>query len=184
MRKEIVLAGFGGQGIILMGIILARLMEYYDELQVAQAQSYGPVARGGACRTDVVISDGPIHYPKCMRPDIMVFMSQESVKRYLPEGNPDETLILYDVTLIPAIDEKFQRSYPVPATGVAEKEMGNRLVANMFMLGALIDHVVHDGMENLEKVILASVPKGTGELNLRALRAGHAYAREHIPLFP
>jgi 2-oxoglutarate ferredoxin oxidoreductase subunit gamma len=181
MRREIVLAGFGGQGIILMGVILARLMEHYDELQVAQAQSYGPVARGGACRTDVVISDGPIHYPKCMSPDVMVFMSQEAVQRYLREGDPHRTLVLYDVTLISAIEENFRHCYPVPATRVAEQEMGNRIVANMFMLGALINHVVPDGIEKLEKVVLESVPRGTGELNLRALRTGYAYGQEHIP---
>ena len=181
MRREIILAGFGGQGIILMGVILARLMEHYKDLQVAQAQSYGPVARGGACRTDVVISDAVIHYPKCMRPDVMVFMSQEAMQTYLKQGDPEKTLILYDVTLIPAIDDKFRHSYPVPATRVAEQKIGRRIVANMFMLGALVNQVVPDSIEKLEKVVLESVPRGTGELNLRALRAGYAYGQEHIP---
>jgi 2-oxoglutarate ferredoxin oxidoreductase subunit gamma len=181
MRREIVLAGFGGQGIILMGVILARLMEHYSHLKVAQAQSYGPVARGGACRTDVVISDCPIHYPKCMRPDVMVFMSQEAVQSYLKEGDPQRTLILYDATLVPDIDREFRHAYPVPATRVAEQDMGRRVVANMFMLGALVNQVVPDGIEKLEKVVLESVPRGTGELNLRALRAGYAYGQEHIP---
>ena len=88
MRKEIIFAGFGGQGIILMGVVLAHMMENFPDLQVAQAQSYGPVSRGGACRTDVVISDQEIHFPKSARPDFMVFMSEESVKRYIPEGDP------------------------------------------------------------------------------------------------
>ncbi len=181
MRREIILAGFGGQGIILMGVILARLMEHYNNLQVAQAQSYGPVARGGACRTDVVISDAPIHYPKCMRPDVMVFMSQEAVQRYLGEGDPERTLVLYDDTLVSHIDDKFRHSYPVPATHVAEKEIGRRIVANMFMLGALLNQVVPDGKEKLEKVVLESVPRGTGEINLRALRAGYDYGQKNIP---
>ena len=70
MRKEIIFAGFGGQGIILMGVILAQMMEHFPDLQVTQAQSYGPVSRGGACRADVVISDREIHYPKSARPDL------------------------------------------------------------------------------------------------------------------
>jgi 2-oxoglutarate ferredoxin oxidoreductase subunit gamma len=89
MRKEIIFTGFGGQGIILMGVIIARMMEHFPDLQVTQAQSYGPASRGGACRTDVVISDQRINYPKSSRPDIMIFMSEEARKRLLGEADPE-----------------------------------------------------------------------------------------------
>jgi 2-oxoglutarate ferredoxin oxidoreductase subunit gamma len=181
MRKEIVFAGFGGQGIILMGVILAQMMEEFPELQVTQAQSYGPVSRGGACRTDVVISDQEIHFPKSARPNFMVFMSEESVKRYLQEGDPDKTLVIYDSTLIRSIPAPYQKTFPVPATKVAEEELKNRIVANMFMLGAAIEMVLPGSFAALQRVVGKSVPPKSLDLNLRALEAGHAFARTHSP---
>jgi 2-oxoglutarate ferredoxin oxidoreductase subunit gamma len=179
MRKEIVFAGFGGQGIILMGVILAQMMEEFPELQVTQAQSYGPVSRGGACRTDVVISDQEIHFPKSARPDFMVFMSEESVKRYVQEGNPEKTLVIYDSTLIRSIPAPYKKTFPVPATKVAEEELKNRIVANMYMLGAAIEMVVPGSFAVLQQVVKKSVPAKSQELNMKALEAGHEFARTH-----
>ena len=181
MRKEIVFAGFGGQGIILMGVILAQMMEEFPELQVTQAQSYGPVSRGGACRTDVVISDQEIHFPKSARPDFMVFMSEESVKRYLQEGDPDKTLVIYDSTLIRSIPAPYQKTFPVPATKVAEEELKNRIVANMFMLGAIIELVIPESFAVLQQVVRKSVPPKSEALNVTALKAGYEFARTHVP---
>jgi 2-oxoglutarate ferredoxin oxidoreductase subunit gamma len=177
MRKEIVFAGFGGQGIILMGVILARMMENFPDLQVTQAQSYGPVSRGGACRTDVVISDREIHFPKSARPDLMVFMSEESVKRYLQEGDPEETLVIYDSTLIRSVPAPYRKTFPVPATRVAEEELKNRIVANMFILGAVIELVAPGSLAVLRQVVRRSVPPKSEALNVQALEAGHEFAR-------
>jgi len=179
MRKEIIFAGFGGQGIILMGVVLAQMMEYYPDLQVAQAQSYGPVSRGGACRTDVVISDQQINFPKAARPDIMIFMSEESVKRYLQEGDPEKTHVAYDNTLIRSIPAIYKRVFPVPATKVAEEELQNRMVANMYMLGATIEMIVPGSFPFLQQIVRKSVPAKSEALNMKALEAGLAYARTH-----
>jgi 2-oxoglutarate ferredoxin oxidoreductase subunit gamma len=176
MRKEIVFAGFGGQGIILMGVVLAQMMENYPDLQVTQAQSYGPVSRGGACRTDVVISDREIHFPKSARPDLMVFMSEESVRRYLPEGDPEKTLVVYDSTLIRSLPAPY-KTFPVPATRVAEEELKSRIVANMFMLGAVIELVAPGSFTVLRQVVRRSVPPKSETLNVQALEAGHEFAR-------
>ena len=181
MRKEIVFAGFGGQGIILMGVILALMMEEFPELQVTQAQSYGPVSRGGACRTDVVISDQEIHFPKSARPDFMVFMSEESVKRYLQEGDPEKTLVIYDSTLVRSIPAPYKKTFPVPATRVAEEELKSRIVANMFMLGAIIDLVVPGSFSVVQEVVRKSIPPKSEALNVKALEAGYEYARAHSP---
>jgi 2-oxoglutarate ferredoxin oxidoreductase subunit gamma len=178
MRKEIIFAGFGGQGIILMGVILAQMMENFPDLQVAQAQSYGPVSRGGACRTDVVISDREIHYPKSARPDFMVFMSEESVKRYLGEGDPEKTLVIYDNTLIQSIPAPYQKIFPVPATQVAEKELQNRIVANIFMLGAIIEFITPGSFAVLREVVRRSVPAKSEALNMKALEAGYEFYRK------
>ncbi len=179
MRKEIVFAGFGGQGIILMGVILAQMMEHFPDLQVAQAQSYGPVSRGGACRTDVVISDREIHFPKSTRPDFMVFMSEESVKRYIQEGDPEKTLVIYDSTLIRSIPAPYNRTFPVPATKVAEEELKSRIVANMFMLGAIVELVAPGSFAVLQEVVRKSVPPKSEAVNATALKAGYEFARTH-----
>ena len=179
MRKEIIFAGFGGQGIILMGVVLAHMMENFPDLQVAQAQSYGPVSRGGACRTDVVISDHEIHFPKSLRPDFMVFMSEESVKRYIPEGDPERTLVIYDNTLVRSIPAPYKKTFPVPATKVAEEELKSRIVANMFMLGAIIELVIPGSFAVLQQVVRKSVPPKSEALNVKALEAGYEFARAH-----
>lgn len=181
MRKEIIFAGFGGQGIILMGVILAHMMEKFPDLQVAQAQSYGPVSRGGACRTDVVISDQEIHFPKSARPDFMVFMSEESVKRYIQEGDPERTLVIYDNTLVWSIPSPYRKTFPVPATKVAEEELKSRIVANMFMLGAIIELVIPGSFAVLQQVVRKSVPPKSETLNVKALEAGYEFARTHNP---
>ncbi|MEW6332884.1 MAG: 2-oxoacid:acceptor oxidoreductase family protein [Thermodesulfobacteriota bacterium] len=181
MRKEIIFTGFGGQGIILMGVIMARMMEHFPDLQVAQAQSYGPASRGGACRTDVVISDREINYPKSSRPDLMVFLSEEALKRHLPEGDPAKTMIVYDSTLIASIPPSFTKTYPVPATRVAEEELNNRIVANIYMLGAVIDLITPGGVDILKRVVAQSIPRKSEALNIRALDAGYAYYLEHRP---
>ena len=179
MRKEIVFAGFGGQGIILMGVILAQMMEDFPDLQVTQAQSYGPVSRGGACRTDVVISDQKINFPKSARPDLMVFMSEESVKRYLAEGDPEKTLVIYDSTLIRSIPAPYKKTFPVPATKFAEEELKSRIVANIFMLGAIIERVVPGSFSALQQIVRKSVPPKSEALNVKALEAGYEFARKH-----
>jgi 2-oxoglutarate ferredoxin oxidoreductase subunit gamma len=179
MRKEIIFAGFGGQGIILMGVVLAQMMENFPDLQVTQAQSYGPVSRGGACRTDVVISDQEINFPKSARPDLMVFMSEESVKRYLQEGNPGKTLVVYDSTLIKSIPAPYKKTFPVPATKVAEEELKSRIVANMFMLGAVIELITPGSFLVLQQVVRKSVPAKSEAVNMKALEAGYEYYRTH-----
>jgi len=181
MRKEIIFTGFGGQGIILMGVIIARMMEHFPDLYVTQAQSYGPASRGGACRTDVVISDRQINYPKSSRPDLMVFMSEEAVKRLLAEADPARTLVVYDNTLIRSIPAPYIKTFAVPATGEAEKVFKNRMVANIYMLGATIELVNPGSLEVLKKVVSDSVPKKFQALNIQALEAGYEYYRTHEP---
>ncbi len=181
MRKEIIFTGFGGQGIILMGVIIARMMEHFPDLQVAQAQSYGPASRGGACRTDVVISDQQINYPKSSRPDLMVFMSEEALKRHIPEADPDRTLIVYDNTVIGSVPPPFTKTFAVPATKVAEEELKNRIVANIFMLGAVIDLITPGGVDILKQVVRKSVPQKSEALNIQALDAGYQFYQTHKP---
>jgi 2-oxoglutarate ferredoxin oxidoreductase subunit gamma len=127
----------------------------------------------------VVISDREIHFPKSTRPDFLVFMSEESVKRYLQEGDPERTLVVYDSTLIRSIPAPYKKIFPVPATKVAEVELKSRIVANMFMLGAIVELVAPGGLPILREVVRKSVPPKSEALNVKALEAGYEFAQTH-----
>jgi 2-oxoglutarate ferredoxin oxidoreductase subunit gamma len=129
----------------------------------------------------VVISDQQIHYPKSSRPDVMVFMSEEALKRHLPEGDPGKTLIVFDNTLIGSIPSPFTATFPVPATKTAEEELKNRIVANIFMLGAVIELILPGSFAILQQVVRKSIPPKSEALNMKALEAGHEFYLAHKP---
>jgi len=177
-RTEIKVTGFGGQGVVLTGIIVARAACLHDAKNATQTQSYGPEARGGAARSEVVISDEPIDYPKVEQADILVAMSQEALDRHLGtlrEGG----VLLVDEDLVRDIPEgKEIVLYRVPATRVASEELGRRIVANMVMLGATAGATSIVSEESLKAAVRESVPRGTEELNIAALEKGLALVRK------
>jgi len=172
-RYEIRLAGSGGQGLILAGIILAEAAGLYDGKFVCQTQSYGPAARGGASKAEVVISDGEIDYPQAIQPDVLLALNQKSLDTYLGDLKPGGLLIV-DATLVPEVPR--DRFVALPFTQLA-RELGKEMVANIVALGALAALSAAVTPESLEKAVLARVPKGTEELNKRALDAGMKAAR-------
>ncbi len=185
--RQIRFSGFGGQGVILMGIVFARAASLYDRpvgedgkvkrMTAIQTQSYGPSARGGHSKCDVKISDKEMLYPFVEIPDYLVIMSQQAYSKYINERKPD-TKIIIDPDLV--FDRPKGDVYHIPATKAAESEVGTRIVANVVMLGAFnqIAHLV--GKEALEKALLESVPKPTHELNRSALKLGERLAKEAI----
>lgn len=175
-KREIRLAGFGGQGIILSGHILGKAASLFEKKNAVFTQSYGPEARGGSCSADVVIADGPIYYPKVGSPDVLVIMSQGALQTYGNCIGADGVLILdADLVNLPE-DPSDLTVYRVPATRIAE-EMGKRIVANIVMLGAvaaLAGVVTYDSMKDS---VLASIPSGTEELNMSAYNKGYEYGQ-------
>ena len=177
-RVEVRLSGFGGQGIVLAGNILGRSVALFEGKNAVFTQSYGPEARGGACSADVVISEGTIHYPKVTQPDILVFMSEEAKNTYGKLLEPETTVIIdRDLVRNEGLEGRCSRLLSVPATRFAE-ELGRKMVANIVMLGfltAVTGIVRHDSLQN---AVLASVPKGTEELNTKAFEKGYQYGQE------
>ena len=177
MEKEIVFAGFGGQGIILMGVIFSP----DDGKFPRSAGDSGPILRAGFPEGRAApmssFPDEKINFPKAARPDLMIFMSEESVKRYVAEGDPEKTLVIYDSTLIRSIPAAYKQIFPVPATRIAEEELKSRIVANMFMLGAIIERIVPGSFPVLRQVVSRSVPPKSEALNIKALEAGYEFAR-------
>ncbi len=175
-RIEVRLTGFGGQGIVLSGIILARAA-MHDKKGVVQSQSYGPEARGGACHSEVVISDEAIHYPLVDEPDILVAMSQEALDKHMNSLKRGGILIIDSDTITRIPDESEVKVTKVPATSLAFEKLGKGIVANMVMLGALTNLTGIVSKEAMEKAALESAPQGTEEANLKALKEGYLCAQ-------
>lgn len=179
MRVEIRFAGFGGQGIIKSGIITAMAACIYGGKHAVQTQSYGPESRGGACRSEVVVSDDEIDFPKVLEPDILVLMSQHAYNEYV-ESVKKNGIIILDPDMIP-YEKKLEnvKVFRVPATRMAE-ELGMRIVANVVMLGAFTAITGAVEKEAMIKAIEANVPKGLEEINLKAFEKGYEYGRKLV----
>ncbi|ABR54531.1 pyruvate ferredoxin/flavodoxin oxidoreductase [Methanococcus vannielii SB] len=176
MRKEIRFSGFGGQGIILAGVILGKAASIYGEKESVQTQSYGPEARGGASKSEVVISNEEIDFPKVIQPDILISMSQPAFDKYGFDLKENAVVIIDKdlVTLPEGYEEKYD-VYKVPFTEIANKDVGLSIVANIVMLGALVKITEVVSKEALEKSLLDSIPKGTEKKNILAFEKGYSY---------
>ncbi len=165
MKKQIQLAGFGGQGIVLSGVILGEAA-IMDGLNAVQTQSYGPESRGGAARSDVIISKAPIDYPKVVSPDILVALSQPAWDRY-GGAVGKKALVIVDSDLV----ESEGAVIGVPFSKLAD-ELGRRIVANVIMLGSLAKVSGCVTRDSLRRAVLKHIPRGTEKLNLEALEVG------------
>jgi 2-oxoglutarate ferredoxin oxidoreductase subunit gamma len=174
-RYEIRLSGSGGQGIILMGIILAEAVGIYEGKFVAQTQSYGPEARGGSSRSEVVVSDEEIDYPKAMKPDLFLAMNQRSCDDYYSELKQGGILIV-DSTFVTQIPTP--TAFEIPFTRIAREKFKREVVANIIALGALTQLSPIVSSRAMEAAVLARVPKGTEKVNRDALKAGMVAARK------
>jgi 2-oxoglutarate ferredoxin oxidoreductase subunit gamma len=177
MRVEVRFAGFGGQGIIKSGIIVAAAAALYGGKNAVQTQSYGPESRGGACKSEVVMSDEEIDFPKVVEPEVLVVMSQHAYNDYVGDLKAGGTMIL-DPDMIPTEQElKNVKVYSVPATKMAD-ELGRRIVANIVMIGAFVAITGMIDQGAVKESIKANVPKGTEELNLNAFAKGYEYGKK------
>ena len=168
-RYEIRLGGSGGQGIIMAGLVLAEAVGIYEGKYVCQTQSYGPEARGGYSKAEVVISDRPIDYPKVMKPDFLLAMNQSACDAYYLDLKPNGLLVV-DSTLVTQVPTS--RVIALPFTEIARKKIGKEMVANMVALGAVGYLSKRVSIKSLTKALLSRVPKRTEEMNQQALNEG------------
>jgi 2-oxoglutarate ferredoxin oxidoreductase subunit gamma len=177
MRVEVRFAGFGGQGIIKSGIIVASAACIHGGKHAVQTQSYGPESRGGACKSEVVISGEDIDFPKVVEPDVLVVMSQHAYNDYLDDVKAGGTVIM-DPDMIPTEKAlKNVKAYKVPATKIAE-QLGRRIVANIVMLGAFVAITGLLDARVMKEAIKENIPEGTEELNLAAFEKGYEYGKK------
>ncbi|MFQ5838079.1 MAG: 2-oxoacid:acceptor oxidoreductase family protein [Thermoplasmata archaeon] len=176
MRTEIRMAGFGGQGIITMGRILGRAAVLYDKLESVLTEDYGPEKVGGWSKADLVLSDEEIGYPLVERPDIFVALSQDGYERYRDTMRPDGRA-LFEADLVHPGKGWSQDTTFIPALHTASS-LGKKVVANIVMIGALVELTGVVSPEAASRAILDSIPKGTEELNEAAFNKGRELARE------
>lgn len=167
---ELRLTGSGGQGLILAGIILAE-SALYDGKNVIQSQSYGPEARGGASRAEVIISSKQINYPKVGDCDILLALTKDALNKYIKSLKSDGILIL-DSSVEEVPERNDIEIYKIPILETAKEKLKNPMVANIIALGSIYELSRIVTKDSLEKAVLGRVPKGTGELNKKALEEG------------
>ena len=169
-RFEIRLSGSGGQGMILGAVILAEAIGVDYSKNVVQTQSYGPEARGGASKADVVVSTNEIYYPKAMQLDLLLCMTQESVDKYYTDLHKEGVLI---------VDSGFVKNIPtdnyygLPFTQIAREQAGHIMVANVVALGAIAAFTGIVSKEDLINAVLKRAPRGTEDKNRKAVDIGY-----------
>lgn len=170
-RLEVCFSGKGGQGSILAGIILAEAAGIYDGKNVSQTQSYGPEARGGASKSEVIISSEKIYYPEVIDLDILVCLSKKAYEDYSKDIKEDK-IIIGDSQYV-KIDEKFKNRYLLPFKELAKEKCGKEVVTNILCLGAFTAITKIVSFDAIKKAVLSRVPKGTEKLNEKALNIGY-----------
>jgi 2-oxoglutarate ferredoxin oxidoreductase subunit gamma len=176
-KTELRLAGTGGQGVILASVILAEAAGVHEGRQVVQTQSYGPEARGGASKADVIISDEPILFPKCQKLDVLVCLSQAAADRYF------EDLRVRGVAVIDSFhvrESPRQGAVCLPLAEAARRELGRELFANIVALGAVARVTGAVRLDSLGLALVARVPAHSLDTNRRALQLGWDVAAEYL----
>lgn len=176
-RKEIRIAGFGGQGVILSGTIVGKAASIYDNGFAALTQSYGPESRGGSCRAEVVVSHKPVDYPYVVNPEVVIILSQEAYNEFGKNASKS-TLLIVDSDLVKVDSSQKPKLLSIPASRMAQ-ELGRPVVANIIMMGFLAATSDIVSCEALKKAVLDSVPLGTEDFNKKAFELGFNYGIEH-----
>ncbi|UCH62756.1 MAG: 2-oxoacid:acceptor oxidoreductase family protein [Fidelibacterota bacterium] len=176
---DIRFSGFGGQGIIKSGILVGKAASLFDNKYGTMTQSFGPEARGGACSAQIVVDDSPVLYPYIVAPEILVTMSQEAYEKFTDELIPGG-ILLTDTDLVKS--EQFRKDvkvYSIPSTRIAE-ELGNRIFANVVMIGFFTAVTKVVSPEAMKKAIPGAVPSRFIDINIEAFDRGYNYGLEQL----
>jgi 2-oxoglutarate ferredoxin oxidoreductase subunit gamma len=176
---QIRVAGLGGQGVIMAGMIVGRACSLYDRKEASLSQSFGPEARGSACSAQVVLSDEKILYPYLTRADILVAMSQEAFEKFKTNVDPNATVLIEEDFVKPGQVPEGIKVHAIPSTRLAE-QIGRRLVSNIVMVGfftAVTKLITNDAAR---KAVKDLVPRGTEDLNLIAYDRGYEYGLKSL----
>lgn len=177
MRYDIRFSGSGGQGIITAGILLAQTASIKGGKNAVQSQSYGPEARGGASKAEVIISDDEINYPKIVSPDVLVSLTQEAYDKYVTDLK-DGAIVIVDTTTVHDYDNIRHKAYNVPVIGEVTKELGSAVSANIAILGAVNEICSIVKHEWLLDIVINNFPARAAENNKKAYNIGIELAKK------
>ena len=178
-KMELRLAGSGGQGVILATVILAEAAILAGKY-TAQSQAYGPEARGGSCKAEVLISDAPIGFTKVQQPTFLMVLTQKALEEYA-RNLPENCLVLADESLQIPESPKLAHLVQLPILRTAQEKVGKAMTANIVAVGAINRLLGLVSPEVLHEAVMMHVPKGTESLNARALEAGLSLGNAHAP---
>ena len=171
-RNRIVFSGSGGQGVITASIILAEAAVLHENINAIQSQSYGPEARGGATRADVIISESEIHFPKVLQPNTLICLTQTAFNKYYSILRPGGVLVT-DSHFVKTHKELDARRYELPMYDTVMEQIGKPVVFNIAVLGALTGLLELVRLQSIEKVLVNRIPKDFQEMNKKALELGY-----------
>lgn len=169
MKTEIRLSGSGGQGLILAGIILAE-GAILSNLNAIQSQSYGPEARGGASKSEVILSNRHINFPKVVNSDILISLTQKSFDEYSKDAKSNSIIIID--SSIDTKDNQNPNIYKVPILHTAKEVIKKPMTANIITLGVISSVLRYIDAEHIKYSVSNRVPKGTQDLNIEAFEEG------------
>lgn len=182
-RFEIRITGAGGQGIISTGMLLGEAIALGDGKNVSQSQAYGPEARGGATRADLVVSDGEIFFPECHKPDLLLAFTNEAYEKHAPLVKPSGLIIADESAVDIAMGSA--KTIKVPFIKIAEEKFGHPIVANIIALGFL---ATYTGIVSPDAIRDAVEDRFGGtrylEMNLKALEEGFKLGKEYAKKYP
>ncbi|MBM3313256.1 pyruvate ferredoxin oxidoreductase [candidate division WOR-3 bacterium] len=176
---EIKVSGFGGQGIVRIGMILGKAAALHDNKSATLTQSFGPEARGGACSAQLVVSEQEILYPYLTTPDILIAMSQEAYDKFEPELKEDGILLIEEDLVKPHPARGSIKQYAVAATRIAEK-LGNRLYANFVMIGFIVAITKLMPKQALLDAVPGTVPDRLLAKNIEAFNQGFTIGEQQL----
>ncbi|MFH0908560.1 MAG: 2-oxoacid:acceptor oxidoreductase family protein [bacterium] len=176
-KTELRVAGFGGQGVILSAMIIGKAASIYGGKHATLIQSFGPEARGSACSAQVTIDDHAVAYPYVNMADILVVMSPDACKLFLPLVRPGGLMLFESDLVRPGEFGNGIRTVGVPAGKFAE-ELGRRMIMNIVMVGFFARVTQLLPREAFEQAVRDSVPRGTEDVNLMAFKKGFEYGNE------
>lgn len=170
-RVRLVFSGSGGQGVITAAILLAEAAVLYEGLEATQSQSYGPEARGGATRSDVIITDSPIRFPKVIQPNILICLTQEAYNKFCGIIRPGG-MLLTDSRFVTTERKVDARQYELPMFRNVMDKIGKPIVFNICMLGTLLGLTDLIRPESVMKVLEKRIPSHFLDMNRKALDLG------------
>ena len=173
--RQVILCGFGGQGIVLAGTILGQAA-FSDGKWISNTNSYGSAARGGACRSEVVISDKPIIFPYVVAADTLIAMYQTAYNQYIERVKPGDGVVIYDEWVTPKQIKDLEQ-VGIPATETAVEALGNGTVANVIILSAAVEMTELVSKKALRSAIGGIVPERLKQLNFKAMDIGFRLGR-------